>query len=134
MSGLPFDLSSYLGVIETLTLYGRLLDDGDFAPWLDLFEPQASLTVRGKTYQGRAGLEEFLAARPKGAIKHMLSMPLITAESATLCRARTDFIALRPAAEGGLAVVGSGRFNDRLQLSKGRWLFVEKVAAPSAGF
>ena len=127
------DMRSYLSVIETITLYGRHLDDGNFDAWMDLFDPAIRLRVRGKTYVGRKGLEDFLSQRAQGAIKHMMSMPLISSESSCNCTAATDFLALRNS-ESGVVVAGSGRFNDRLQLSTNRWLFVEKTAMPSAGF
>ena len=55
---------------RTLAQYAQLCDEGRFAEFGDLFEPDARFHVMGETQAGRADIEAFIvASQPSGATR-----------------------------------------------------------------
>jgi hypothetical protein len=121
-------------ILLTLMSYGRFLDEYDDAEWLDLFAADARFDLRGTIYEGRAGLEAFLAQRTyRGPRKNFLGSFALSFDGDDRCVATGDTMALRPSADG-IRVVFVGRFRDELRRDADRWRFTQKVVIAADGF
>ena len=63
-----------------LALYAQLLDSGRLADWGELFTADATLTVYGRTYRGRAEIVREIGGMQPGPdrpVKHLLLPPVI---------------------------------------------------------
>lgn len=116
-------MSDHDDIRELLVRYCHLCDDGDFEAFAELFDDDATFTVMGTTYEGRADIKRFMTAAqpPEARGKHLISQPLITVDGDT-ARVATDyaFVGRTP---DGLAITSSGRYIDRVVRRNGRWLF-----------
>lgn len=136
MNAVPHDPSRDVeDVRRTLALYCQLCDDGRFDEFALLFTEDAEFRVMGRTYAGRDGVKDFMAAAqpPERRGKHVATNSVIDVypESMT-ARAWTDyiFVARDPAADGGGAgfiVQSVGRYHDTLvREDDGVWRFVSR--------
>ena len=67
------------GIRRTLAQYAQLCDEGRFAEFGDLFEPDARFHVMGETQVGRAAIEVWIAASqgPEARGKHAMLSSVI---------------------------------------------------------
>jgi 3-phenylpropionate/cinnamic acid dioxygenase small subunit len=111
------------GIRRTLAQYAQLCDEGRFAEFGDLFEPDARFHVMGQTQVGRAAIEEWIAASqgPEARGKHaMLSSVIDLADDGRTARAWTDYLFV----DQRQRVTSVGRYHDELTASQdGRWRF-----------
>ncbi|MGH9111249.1 MAG: nuclear transport factor 2 family protein [Acidimicrobiales bacterium] len=120
-------MSDEAAIRRTLAAYCQFCDDGRFDEWGALFAEDASFRVLGRSHEGRAAIQAFIAAAqpPERRGKHVCANPLIDVDGDT-ARAVTDYIFLSRIDGGGLAVSNTGRYHDRLVRRGDRWLFAER--------
>jgi 3-phenylpropionate/cinnamic acid dioxygenase small subunit len=115
------------GVKRTLALYCHLCDDGRFDEWAELYAPDATFTVMGRTHEGPAAIKAFIenAQPPERRGKHVCANPLVDIDGDT-ATAVTDYVFVTRA-DGGFAITSAGRYHDRLvRNADGRWQFAER--------
>jgi uncharacterized protein (TIGR02246 family) len=110
-----------------IALYGQLLDSKRLDDWGELFTPDATFSVWGRTYRGRAQIvDEIGGMQPEAPGKHVVLQPVIDLEEAGRARAWTDLTAFATT-EQGIEIATIGRYHDRLVVQDGRWRFAERV-------
>ncbi|MBL7501776.1 nuclear transport factor 2 family protein [Frankia sp. CNm7] len=82
--------ADYVAINELLARYCVTLDLDDVEGWLDLFAPDASYDVDGRTYQGRETLRRLARTVPRGL--HLAGPPIVETDGPD--RARTTRNAL----------------------------------------
>jgi uncharacterized protein (TIGR02246 family) len=120
------DPSTESEIRRTLTRYCQRCDDGDFAAWAQLFEPDATFSVLGATHEGREAIRVFIEAAqpPEARGKHVIAQSDIdlhaNGDEATVV---TDYLFLSRARQ----VTSAGRYHDRLRRGDdGEWRFVSR--------
>jgi hypothetical protein len=113
-----------------VTLYGQLLDSGRLADWGELFTMEATFSVYGRTYRGRAEIVREIGGMqpgPERPVKHLLLPPVIDLAPGDAALAWTDMTVFATGSEGQAAIATFGRYHDRLLRVDGRWRFRERV-------
>jgi uncharacterized protein (TIGR02246 family) len=111
-----------------LAEYCQLCDDGRLDDWAELYTEDATFSVMGRTYRGRAELKTFMAQAqpPDRRGKHVAINPLIdVAPDGSAATAATDYVFVGRGADG-LAITSAGRYHDRLVREPDRWRFAER--------
>ena len=106
---------------KLLALYCRLIDDGRFDEWIELFTDDVEFVVMGMHKHGHADLRGFIepSQQAEARGKHMLSEPWIGLTSDATADAITDFAWISK--QG--AIGQSGRYHDRIVKLAERWQF-----------
>ena len=109
-----------------LTRYCQRCDDGAWDDWQDLFAPDATFSVLGRTYEGPPAIRAFLEAAmpPEARGKHVLAQSDIEVdEGAGTATAVSDYVFVARAGEG-YAITSAGRYHDTFTRgSDGAWRF-----------
>ncbi len=110
----------------TLSAYSKLLDDGHFEPWSDLFTEDARLSFPGRDAEGRDAIRVLMEkVQPDGARgKHMTANSTVEVDGDT-ATGTTDYLFVRAGAEG-IDIVSAGRYHDTLVRENGKWRFRER--------
>lgn len=117
----------YEGVRRLIAIYGQLLDSKRIAEWGELFTPDATFRVWGRTYRGRAEIvREIGGMQPAEPGKHMALQPVIDFDAPDRCRSWTDLAALATAPEG-IRIFNVGCYHDVLVREGGRWRFASRT-------
>jgi uncharacterized protein (TIGR02246 family) len=110
-----------------IAIYAQLLDSRRLEEWGELFTPDATFEVWGKTYRGR---REIVAAiggmQPELPGKHVCLVPVIDLAGPERARAWTDLSAFA-SSKDGISVATIGRYHDELVRQAGRWRFARRV-------
>lgn len=110
---------------RTLARYCQLCDDGRFDEWAELYVPDATFSVMGRTHTGRAEIQAFIEAGQPAELrgKHVCANSLIDVDpDRAHATARTDFVFVGRTDEG-LAITSAGRYHDTLVREGDAWLF-----------
>jgi SnoaL-like protein len=113
-----------------LALYAQLLDSGRLADWGELFTADATLTVYGRTYRGRAEIVREIGGMQPGPdrpVKHLLLPPVIDLAQGDSALAWTDMSVFATGPDRAMSIATMGRYHDRLLRVDGRWRFRERV-------
>ena len=109
---------------RTIAQYAMLCDDGRFDEWADLFIPDATFHVMGRSHQGRAAIQAFIEAgqTPERRGRHACFNSLILTDGfGGTASAWTDYIFV----DQNSAITSVGRYHDRLERSGDkRWRFI----------
>lgn len=115
------------GIQRTLARYCQLCDDGHFDEWADLFVEDATLSVMGRTYEGRDAIKAMIvnAMPPERRGKHFLGQSVADVGiDSSLATAVTDFSFIARDGEGRFAITNAGRYHDTLvRAGDGCWRF-----------
>ena len=108
---------------RTIAQYCHFCDDGRFDEWADLYTDDATFTVRGNTYTGRADVKAFIeqGQPPERRGKHLCFNSVIEVDGST-ARAWTDYVFI----DKQRAITSAGRYHDRLVRQPDRWRFAER--------
>ena len=108
---------------RTIAQYCQLCDDGRFDEWADLYTDDASVSVMGKTYTGRADVKAFIekGQAPERRGKHLCFNSIIDIDGDS-ARAITDYVFI----DKQHAITSAGRYHDRLIRQPDRWRFAER--------
>jgi uncharacterized protein (TIGR02246 family) len=118
------DPAAESAIRRTLTRYCQRCDDGDFATWAELFEPDATFSVLGRTYEGRDAIRMFIekSQSPDARGKHVIAQSEVDVDGDEAA-AVTDYLFLSKARE----ITSAGRYHDRLRRDgDGEWRFVSR--------
>jgi 3-phenylpropionate/cinnamic acid dioxygenase small subunit len=110
---------------RTIAQYCHLCDDGRFDEWADLYTDDATFSVMGRTYAGRADVKAFIekGQSPDKRGKHICFNTVIDVDAdAESASAVTDYIFL----DRNRAITSAGRYHDRLVRQSDRWRFAER--------
>ena len=113
-----------------VALYAQLLDSGRLADWGELFTGEATLTVYGRTYRGRAEIVREIGGMQPGPdrpVKHLLLPPVIDLAQGDAAFAWTDMTVFATGPDRQVSIATIGRYHDRLLRVDGRWRFRERV-------
>jgi len=113
-----------------VALYGPLLDSGRLADWGELFTADATFSVYGRRYRGRAEIVREIGGMQPGterAVKHLLLAPAIDLVGEDAALAWTDMTVLATGPDRVVSIATMGRYHDRLLRAEGRWRFRERV-------
>jgi hypothetical protein len=113
-----------------VALYAQLLDAGRLSDWGELFTDDASLSVYGRTYRGRAEIVREIGGMqpgPERPVKHLLLQPVIDLVPGDAALAWTDMTVFATGPEGRMSIATMGCYHDRLLRVQGRWRFGERV-------
>ena len=113
-----------------LALYAQLLDSGRLVDWGELFTADATLTVYGRTYRGRAEIVREIGGMQPGPdrpVKHLLLPPVIDLAQGDAALAWTDMSVFATGPDRTMSIATMGRYHDRLLRVDGRWRFRERV-------
>jgi 3-phenylpropionate/cinnamic acid dioxygenase small subunit len=117
-------------VRRTLALYCQLCDDGRFEEWIDLYTDDATFSVMGRTYEGRAAIKAFMekAQPPEKRGKHLIGQSFVDLDAgAGTGEAVTDYTFIARTADGGYAITSAGRYHDTLaRADDGTWRFASR--------
>ena len=110
---------------RTIAQYCHFCDDGRFDEWADLYTDDATFTVMGNTYTGRADVKAFIEqgqpADKRG--KHICFNSVIDIDgdgsSASAC---TDYVFI----DKNRVITSAGRYHDRFVRHPDRWRFLER--------
>src|SRR3954451_16202386 len=122
------DLQSKEEIRTLLARYNNDVDARDPA-WVDHFTAQGVLEAPGRTAQGRAELEAFLAslgAPGHGIVRHFAVNEVIEVDGDNASM-RCAFL-VRIKRRDGTEMLGSGTYDDLLERTDGRWRFVRRSA------
>lgn len=115
------------GIQRTLARYCQLCDDGHFDEWAELFTEDATLSVMGRTYEGRDAIKTMItsAMPPERRGKHFLGQTVAdVGRKSSEASAVTDFTFIAKDGEGRFAITNAGRYHDRLvRDGDGSWKF-----------
>lgn len=117
------DPAAESAIRRTLARYCQWCDDGDFDAWAQLFESDATLSLRGRTHEGRDTIRAVVegAQSPDARGKHVLAQSEIDVEGAE-ATAVTDFLLVKAD-----AISSAGRYHDRMRRGEdGEWRFVSR--------
>jgi 3-phenylpropionate/cinnamic acid dioxygenase small subunit len=108
---------------RTIAQYCQLCDDGRFDEWADLYTDDATFSVMGKTYTGRADVKAFIekGQAPERRGKHLCFNSIIDIDGDS-ARASTDYVFI----DKQHAITSAGRYHDRLIRQPDRWRFAER--------
>jgi 3-phenylpropionate/cinnamic acid dioxygenase small subunit len=108
---------------RTIAQYCHLCDDGRFDEWADLYTDDATFSVMGSTYTGRADVQAFIeqGQPPERRGKHICFNSLIDVDGDE-ARVVTDYIFN----DKQRAVTSAGRYHDRLVRHGDRWRFADR--------
>ena len=108
---------------RTIAQYCQLCDDGRFDEWADLYTDDATFSVMGKTYTGRADVKAFIekGQAPERRGKHLCFNSIIDIDGDS-ARAITDYVFI----DKQHAITSAGRYHDRLIRQPDRWRFAER--------
>lgn len=108
---------------RTIAQYCQLCDDGRFDEWADLYTDDATFSVLGKTYTGRADVKAFIekGQAPERRGKHLCFNSIIDIDGDS-ARAITDYVFI----DKQHAITSAGRYHDRLIRQPDRWRFAER--------
>ena len=108
---------------RTIAQYCHFCDDGRFDEWADLYTDDATFTVMGNTYTGRADVKAFIeqGQPPERRGKHICFNTVIELDGDG-ARAWTDYIFIDTAR----TITSAGRYHDRLVRQPDRWRFAER--------
>lgn len=121
---MAIDPAAESAIRRTLTRYCQRCDDGDFGSWAELFEPDATFAVLGRTYEGRDAIRGFIekAQGPDARGKHVIAQADIEADGDE-ADAVTDYLFVSKAKE----ITSAGRYHDHLRRgADGEWRFVSR--------
>jgi len=113
-----------------VALYAQLLDSGRLAEWGELFTTDATFSVYGRTYRGRAEIVREIGGMqpgPGASVKHLLLAPVIDLAADGTALAWTDMTVFAAGADRAAQIATLGRYHDRLVRIDGRWRFRERV-------
>jgi 3-phenylpropionate/cinnamic acid dioxygenase small subunit len=112
-----------------IALYAQHIDSRRFAEWGELFSEDATFSVWGRTYRGRAEIvREIGGMQPERPGKHMPLQPVIDLDpGGRSALAWTDLAVLFTGEDGRIGVATLGRYHDRLVEQHGRWRFASRV-------
>jgi ketosteroid isomerase-like protein len=108
---------------RTIAQYCQLCDDGRFDEWADLYTDDATFSVMGMTYTGRADVKAFIekGQAPERRGKHLCFNSIIDIDGDS-ARAITDYVFI----DKQHAITSAGRYHDRLIRQPDRWRFAER--------
>jgi uncharacterized protein (TIGR02246 family) len=104
---------------RTFARYCHSCDEGDWDRFAQLFEPDATFSVMGRTHEGRDAIRAFMevAQGPDARGKHVLAQSDIDVDGDD-ATAVTDYVFITKAK----AITSAGRYHDRLRRSDdGEW-------------
>lgn len=139
------ELETHEAIRRLIAIYAQLLDSGRLEEWGELFTPDATFEVWGKTLRGRAEIVSAIGGmQPELPGKHVCLQPVIDLLGPERARAWTDLSAFA-SSKDGISVATIGRYHDELVLQAGRWRFARRAVvmageaipagvAPSPGF
>jgi 3-phenylpropionate/cinnamic acid dioxygenase small subunit len=110
---------------RTIAQYCHFCDDGRFDDWADLYTDDATFSVMGNTYTGRAEVKAFIekGQSPERRGKHICFNTVIDIDAGGgSARAWTDYIFI----DKSHAITSAGRYHDRFVRQPDRWRFVER--------
>jgi ketosteroid isomerase-like protein len=115
------------GIRRTIAEYSQRCDDGHFDRWAELFTEDARLEFGEQTTEGRAAIKAYMerVQAPAARGKHITGNTLIDVDGDTAA-ATTDYLFVRPSA-GGLELIATGRYYDRLVRDGSRWQFSQRA-------
>ncbi|GLY38947.1 hypothetical protein Amsp01_049710 [Amycolatopsis sp. NBRC 101858] len=115
------------GVRATLAAYCHALDDGRTDDLVALFAAEGISVLPGQEpVVGTEALRAYYeTVKPAGPQRHVVGNTLVTGSGAE-AEAISDLVFLKPGA-AGWTVVLVGRYEDRLRLRDGRWLFTRRT-------
>ena len=120
-------MSDFEAIRRLIAVYAQLLDSRRIAEWGELFTPDATFEVWGKSYRGR---EEIVAAiggmQPELPGKHVCLVPVIDPLGHDRARAWTDLSAFA-SAKDGISIATIGRYHDELVREGSRWRFARRA-------
>ena len=123
-------MDDFAQIRRLVALYAQLLDSGRLADWGELFTADATLTVHGRTYRGRAEIVREIGGMQPGPdrpVKHLLLPPVIDLAQGDDALAWTDMTVFATGPDRQVAIATMGRYHDRLLRVDGRWRFRERV-------
>jgi hypothetical protein len=106
----------FVAICRLLADYCLLLELGDLDAWGELFEPEAELSVYGKTWRGRERIKELISGAPAGI--HLGGLPIVDVDGDT-ARGIQNYIFIDPA----IPETRIGWYHDQLARSGGSWRF-----------
>ena len=116
-------MNDYEAIRRLIALYGQLLDAKRLEDWGQLFAEDATFTVWGRTYRGRAEIvQEIGGMQPDAPGKHVILQPVIDLIGVTEALAWTDLSAFATT-ERGIEIATIGRYHDRLVRFEDGWRF-----------
>jgi 3-phenylpropionate/cinnamic acid dioxygenase small subunit len=110
---------------RTIAQYCHLCDDGRFDEWADLYADDATFSVMGRTYTGRADVQAFIerGQPPDKRGKHICFNSVIDIDpDGESARAWTDYVFM----DRDRAITSAGRYHDRFVRHPDRWRFAER--------
>jgi 3-phenylpropionate/cinnamic acid dioxygenase small subunit len=110
---------------RTIAQYCQLCDDGRFDEWADLYTDNATFSVMGNTYTGRAEVKAFIekGQPPESRGKHICFNTVIDVDrDGEYARACTDYIFI----DRNRVITSAGRYHDRFVRQPDRWRFSER--------
>lgn len=121
------ELEALEAIRRLMAVYAQLLDSKRIDEWAQLFAPDASFEVWGKTYRGRAEIAAGIGGmQPALPGKHVCLTPVIDLLGPERARAWTDLSAFA-SQEDGIQIATIGRYHDELVRSDGRWRFARRA-------
>lgn len=119
-----------LAIEELIATYNQSLDRGDYATWVDCWTDDAVLDGLGRHLVGRAEIQAFadtyedrVRARIH-ALKHFTINILSTVDGDHA--ASSSYLQLVSTGEEGVQIRFTGRYEDTLTRSGGRWRFARR--------
>jgi uncharacterized protein (TIGR02246 family) len=120
------------GVQDLFARYAHRIDRRDFAGFAELFTEDARFFLADDGCEGRAAIEQFMAARmtaPGGA--HIITNVSVRASDDGRYTVLADYLLTRRTDEGGpWATVGVGYYEAMATLDAGAWRFAEYRIVP----
>lgn len=108
---------------RTIAQYCQLCDEGRFDEWADLYVEDATFSVMGRTYIGRADVQAFIeqGQPPERRGKHLCFNSVIDIDGDS-ARVITDYVFI----DKQRVITSAGRYHDRLIRQPDRWRFAER--------
>jgi 3-phenylpropionate/cinnamic acid dioxygenase small subunit len=110
----------HVAITNLLARYCLTLDLDDVDAWVDLFTPDASYEVFGRSWEGHAGLRDMMRAAPRGL--HLGGPPVI--EMVAPNEARTTQNLLFVEAKAG--TMRRSVYTDQLRRTEGGWRIAKR--------
>jgi uncharacterized protein (TIGR02246 family) len=119
-------LETHEAIRRLIAVYAQLLDSGRLEEWGELFTPDASFEVWGKTLRGRSEIVAAIGGmQPELPGKHVCLVPVIDVLGPDRARAWTDLSAFASTKQG-IQIATIGRYHDELVQQGGRWRFARR--------